>query len=118
MMDGVTNLRDMDLILNISAGYPGLKEWIQFGGDPSGVAIAGGVTAVSAPLLYPYYPAQMFGIMVRGSSFGEPDGTEHAVGLLEGNGHMILRVELADSKEFVDLLFAPPSKPTPTAASP
>jgi hypothetical protein len=63
MMEDIVSLRDMDLILNISAGYPGLKEWIQFGGDPSGVPVAGGVTAVSAPLLYPYYPNQMFGIM-------------------------------------------------------
>ena len=63
MMEDIYKLSDFELILNISAGYPGLKEWVQFGGDPSGVPIAGGVTAVSAPLLYPYYPAQMFGIM-------------------------------------------------------
>ena len=63
MMDSVFKLSDFDLILNVSAGYPGLKEWVQFGGDQSGVPIAGGVTAVSAPLLYPYYPNQMFGIM-------------------------------------------------------
>ena len=63
MMEDVHRLADFDLILNVSAGYPGLKEWIQFGGDQSGVPIAGGVTAVSAPLLYPYYPKQMFGIM-------------------------------------------------------
>ncbi len=63
MMSDITNLRDMDLLLNVSAGYPGLKEWVQFGGDPSNVPIAGGVTAVSAPLLYPYYPAQLFGLM-------------------------------------------------------
>jgi len=63
MMADVFRLADFDLILNVSAGYPGLKEWVQFGGDPSGVPIAGGVTAVSAPLLYPYYPGQMLGIM-------------------------------------------------------
>lgn len=62
-MADVNKLEDFDLILNVSAGYPGLKEWVQFGGDPSGVPVAGGVTAVSAPLLYPYYPGQMFGIM-------------------------------------------------------
>ena len=63
MMEGIATLADVDLILNVSAGYPGLKEWVQFGGDPTGVPVAGGVTAVSAPLLYPYYPGQLFGLM-------------------------------------------------------
>ena len=62
MMDEINTLADFDLILNVSAGFPGLKEWILFGSDPTGVPIAGGVTAVSAPLLYPYYPNQMLGI--------------------------------------------------------
>ena len=39
------------------------------------------------------------------SSFGEPDEIEHPVELLEGNGHMILRVQLADGERPVDLLF-------------
>jgi len=38
-------------------------QWIQFGGDPAGVPVAAGVTAVEAPLLYPYYPAQLLGLM-------------------------------------------------------
>ncbi|MBN1945360.1 MAG: hypothetical protein JW797_06755 [Bradymonadales bacterium] len=62
MMREVVNLRDMDLLLNLSAGDTN-KYWIQFGGDPTGIPVAGGVTAVSAPLLYPYYPRQMFGIL-------------------------------------------------------
>lgn len=63
MMQNIKGIKDMDLILNVSGGYPGLKEWIQFGADRTGVAIAGGVTAVQAPLLYPYYPRQLSGIM-------------------------------------------------------
>jgi hypothetical protein len=63
IFQGVQRLADMDLILNVSAGYPGIKEWVQFGGDQSRVPVAGGVTAVSAPLLYPYYPKQLFGLM-------------------------------------------------------
>ncbi len=63
MMKKVKNLRDFDLIVNISAGSPGLKEWIQFGADPAGVPIVGGSTAVQAPLLYPYYPTQLSGIL-------------------------------------------------------
>lgn len=63
MMNGVKNLKDMDLIVNISAGMPGLKEWVQFGSDPSGVRIIGGSTAVQAPLMYPYFPKQLNGLL-------------------------------------------------------
>ena len=47
----------------VGSGFPGVKEWIQFGGDPADVPTAGGVTAVEAPLLYPYYPEQLIGLM-------------------------------------------------------
>jgi len=63
MMDGVKALADFNLIVGIGAGFPGVKEWIQFGGDPANVPTAGGVTAVEAPLLYPYYPKQLLGLM-------------------------------------------------------
>ncbi|MCZ7582979.1 MAG: hypothetical protein M5R36_06410 [Deltaproteobacteria bacterium] len=61
MMSDTKSLKDLDLIISISAGTPGLKEWIQFGADPAGVKIIGGSTAVQAPLLYPYYPKQLSG---------------------------------------------------------
>ena len=41
---------------------------------------------------------------LSGSAFGEPDGTQHEVELLEGNGHMILRVSIGGANQ-VDLLF-------------
>ncbi len=63
MMKPVRKLSDFNLIVGIGSGFPGVKEWIQFGGDPAGVPVAGGVTAVEAPLLYPYYPKQLLGLM-------------------------------------------------------
>jgi len=42
---------------------------------------------------------------IQGSSFGEPDGSTHEIELLEGLGHMILRIKLEGSKKSVDLLF-------------
>ena len=51
-----------------------------------------------------YFDVDTYG-KIRGSSFGEPDGTEHELELLEGNGRMILRVKLADNPKAVDLLF-------------
>lgn len=63
MMAGISNIRGFDLILNVSAGYPGMKEWIQYAGTPGNIPVAGGCTAVQAPLMYPYYPEQMVGLM-------------------------------------------------------
>jgi len=63
IMKDVKSIKDMDLIINISAGFPGLKEWVQFGADPAGVRIIGGSTAVQAPLLYPYIPNQLHGLL-------------------------------------------------------
>lgn len=63
MMASVRNIRGFDLILSVSAGYPGLKEWIQYAGTPGNIPVAGGCTAVQAPLLYPYHPDQMVGLM-------------------------------------------------------
>lgn len=63
IMANVKNLKSIDLIVNISAGEPGIKEWVQYGGDPTGVPIVGGLTAVQAPLMYPYYPIQLLGLL-------------------------------------------------------
>jgi len=57
------NIRDIDLILSISAGTPGTKEWIQYAATPLNIDIAGGCTGVQAPLLYPYIPNQLFGLL-------------------------------------------------------
>jgi hypothetical protein len=63
IMQGVKRISDFNLIVAIGSGFPGVKEWIQFGGDPARVPVAAGVTAVEAPLLYPYYPKQLLGLM-------------------------------------------------------
>jgi hypothetical protein len=63
MMKPIRTVADMSLIVAIGSGRPGVKEWVQFAGDPTGVKVGGGVTAVEAPLLYPYYPRQLQGLM-------------------------------------------------------
>jgi hypothetical protein len=63
MMDSINTLRDFDMILALGSGFPGTKEWIQFAGDPGNIPVGGGTTAVMAPLLFPYYPKQMVGLM-------------------------------------------------------
>jgi hypothetical protein len=63
VMKPVQNLTSFDLIVGLGGGTPGIKEWILFAGDPGGIPIAGGCTAVQAPLLYPYWPNQLLGLM-------------------------------------------------------
>lgn len=63
MFSDVKSLKDMDLIISVGGGTPGLKEWVLFAGDPGNVPVAGGVAAVVAPLMYPYYPKQLIGLL-------------------------------------------------------
>ena len=63
MMKQVRNLTSFDLIVSLGGGTPGIKEWILFAGDPGNISVAGGSTAVQAPLLYPYWPNQLLGLM-------------------------------------------------------
>jgi len=59
----IRNLKNFDLIVSVSSGYPGAKEWVQYGGDPTQVPIVAGLTAVQTPLNFPYYPRQILGIL-------------------------------------------------------
>ena len=65
MMDDVESIRDMDLIVNVSAGYAGTKEWVLFAVTPypDDLKIVAGNTGVMAPLMYPYIPEQLPGLL-------------------------------------------------------
>jgi hypothetical protein len=60
---GVKNIQQMDLIINVSAGYPGAKEWVQYASTPYGITMVAGTTGVQVPLLMPYVPQQMRGML-------------------------------------------------------
>jgi len=63
MTEDLTSLEDLDLIVTISTGYPGVKEWVQYAEGPYGVKVAAGATAVQAPQAYPYMPNQLLGVL-------------------------------------------------------
>jgi len=57
-------IRDFDLIINVSAGYAGTKEWVQYAATPyDDITVVGGCTGVTAPQLYPYIPEQLPGLL-------------------------------------------------------
>lgn len=70
VLNGIKAASDVDLIVSIGGGKPGIKEWVLFVGDKTGVPTAGGVAAVVAPQLYPYYPKQLLGLLggVKGAA--------------------------------------------------
>ncbi len=65
MCRGIDNLQDMDMIINVSAGYPGTKEWVQYAATPypDKIRLVAGCTGVQAPLLYPYLGDQLPGLL-------------------------------------------------------
>ncbi len=63
MFKDVESLKDMDLLISVGGGKPGVKEWVLYAGDPGKVPTAGGSAAVSTPLLYPYWPRQLIGLL-------------------------------------------------------
>jgi hypothetical protein len=65
----VADVRDLggfDLVATVSAGYPGAKEWVQFGREAmkDSASLVCGTTGVQASQLFPYYPGQLGGMLV------------------------------------------------------
>ncbi|MBM4403409.1 MAG: hypothetical protein FJ042_03345 [Candidatus Cloacimonetes bacterium] len=54
IMDDIVRLRDLGYVMSLSAGDPGLKQWIMVAHDNFKVLVSGGTTAVSAPGFLPY----------------------------------------------------------------
>jgi hypothetical protein len=64
MMRTIRDYSSFPLLVNISAGYPGTKEWVQQVVSRYHVPMVAGVTAVSAPEYYPYLQAgQLQGLL-------------------------------------------------------
>lgn len=64
LMADIQSVQDFSLVINISAGYAGTKEWVQYASTPyPDITIVAGCTGVQAPLLYPYIPEQLPGLL-------------------------------------------------------
>jgi hypothetical protein len=65
MCKNIRTIRDMDLLINVSAGYPGTKEWVQYAATPyrDEIRMVAGNTGVQATEMYPYIPHQLPGIL-------------------------------------------------------
>jgi len=64
MMAGISSIQDVEIIVCVSAGYPGIKEWVQQISTRYDIMVGGGVTAVSGPEMYPYIQSgQLVGLL-------------------------------------------------------
>lgn len=64
VMEGIDQLKDVDLTVLVSAGFPGIKEYVQYVQSRYGNPMVGATTAVSTTDLTPYYHAgQLLGLV-------------------------------------------------------
>ncbi|MEE8638969.1 MAG: hypothetical protein V3T41_01020 [bacterium] len=64
LMEDVSNLYDVDLVMDLSAGVPGITEWVIIANALFQTRIAAGCTAVSAPQFFPYLQTgQLIGLL-------------------------------------------------------
>ncbi|RLC44535.1 MAG: hypothetical protein DRH44_02085 [Candidatus Coatesbacteria bacterium] len=71
IMSNIENLNDIDLVIDLSAGDPGIPAWVMIANARFHRKIVGGCTAVSAPQFYPYLDSgQMVGLLggMRGAA--------------------------------------------------
>ncbi|NIT34955.1 MAG: hypothetical protein GTN49_00410 [candidate division Zixibacteria bacterium] len=60
----VRNLKDIDLVMDLSAGDPGIPAWVRVANALYQRKVAGGCTAVSAPQFFPYLQTgQLVGLL-------------------------------------------------------
>ena len=57
------HVQQVDLIISVSAGSVGAKEWVQYAATPYSIKTVAGSTGVQAPGLYPYIPDQLAGLL-------------------------------------------------------
>ncbi|MGI6162838.1 MAG: hypothetical protein ACOYEQ_02790 [Bacillota bacterium] len=71
MMDNIRTAKDIDLLVSIAAGSPGVPEFIRQIQGPYGVPFAAGLVAISVPITMPYVQSQqMIGLLagLRGAA--------------------------------------------------
>lgn len=82
VMEGLKALADFQCVFSLSAGNPGLEQWVAFGQEKYGFHLTGGCTAVTAPGLYPFLGTGQ----IKGLLGGAKGGAEYEKLLQEQRG--------------------------------
>ena len=81
LMKGIDNFDGAKLLVNISAGTPGTKEWVQQAQGRYHIQLVSGSTAVQAPELYPYLQSgQLKGLLGGMAGAAEYEKATHMLG--------------------------------------
>ena len=81
IMNGVRDYSSFPMLVNISAGFPGTKEWVQQVQARFHLPMVAGVTAVSAPEFYPYLQShQLLGLLGGMAGAAEYEKARHEKG--------------------------------------
>lgn len=98
VMRGIENYNHFALLVSVSAGYPGTKEWVQQVVSRYHLPMVAGVTAVSAPEYYPYLQAGQ----LQGLLGGMAGAAEYEVLV----GHPALATKGMDAQSLVHVFIA------------
>ena len=81
IMSGVRDYSSFPMLVNISGGFPGTKEWVQQVQARFHLPMVAGVTAVSAPEFYPYLQShQLLGLLGGMAGAAEYEKARHEKG--------------------------------------
>ena len=72
IMKDINNIKDFDFVFSLSAGFPGSKEWLQFGTDPHQVPLSTGCTSIQVTEVLPYVESGQ----IKGILAGMPGAAE------------------------------------------
>ena len=73
MMKNVHNIKDFDLVISLSAGDPGSKQWVQFATDPENIRFTTGCTSIQVTDIVPYVENEQ----IKGILAGMPGAAEY-----------------------------------------
>ena len=96
LMSKVENYESFPLLIDISAGYPGTKEYVQYTQDRFNIKLLSGAPAVSVPEFSAYYQSKQ----IRGMLTGIAGGAEYEALI----GHPGLSVRAMDGISFGHLV--------------
>ena len=63
---GIRSLKDLDYVIDLAAGYPGVEEWIAYGQERYRFLLGCGCTAVMAPDFFPFLQSKQLNGMIGG----------------------------------------------------
>ncbi|UCE26027.1 MAG: hypothetical protein JSW52_06575 [Candidatus Coatesbacteria bacterium] len=100
IMDNVYNYDDIDFVMSLSAGDPGIPAWVLIAQAQYHVPVAGGCTGVSAPQFFPYLQTEQLLGLLSGLK-----GAAEYESLLETPGEATVRMDAQSVAHVVIIVF-------------